>query len=82
MPRRHTRQVGIRAPNPRLTRRILWLGERDRLGRRGRRLAGRFFAVLYISYRSNQGQCEGQGSAQELIQVFLQRMSEKSVAEK
>jgi hypothetical protein len=41
-----------------LKKRISWLGERDRLGRSGQRLADRFFAVLYNSYRSNQGQRE------------------------
>ena len=44
-------------PNP-LRRGIFRLGERDRLGRRGRRPADRLLLVLYESYRGIQAQRE------------------------
>jgi len=45
-------------PRQNLTRRISWLGERDRLGRRGWRLADRIPPLLYNFYRGLQVQNE------------------------
>ena len=45
-------------PRQNLTRRISWLGERDRLGRRSWRLADRIPPLLYNLYRGPQVQNE------------------------
>ena len=50
--------VRLGCPRQNLTRRISWLGERDRLGRRGRRLADRIPPLLYNFYRGPQVQNE------------------------
>ena len=51
-------QIAMKDPNPRLSRRISRSGERDRLGRCGRRLADHLFPLLYNSYRCIQAQSE------------------------
>ncbi len=48
----------FKTANPRLRRANFRLGERDRPGRRGRRLADRILPVLYDSYPSIQTQRE------------------------